>query len=526
MIRSGSDFSGVGAYEQALRKLGIEFKTEFACDMDKYARETFIANYGEPEYFPENVYDRKIPKKPLGVYMTSPPCQAFSLAGTRDGENDDRGILFYNSHEFIKVNKPRYFIFENVKGLLSDDKKNSKDDIGRTFRKWLDYLGGKSVNGTPIIFPHEESVPYHIYWKVLNSKDYGVPQNRERVFIVGIRDDQDNNFTWPKTMHLTKKLKDILEESVDEKYFLSDDAVQSIILNDNIQQKSKINPDIANTLQSPGNACGIYKGMNAIEVTNLQGKDINNSLRAIGLKTPTKKHNFDMVKIKSATKKGYEVAKEGDSVNFRQPESETRRGRVGDGVANTIIANNEQGVIVKVRAIRGRDGNAKEGVPYQQKLEVNEEDVTNTISTVQKDNVVVVHNIHGGFGETQPRLFTEYSPTIRTAKGGGHIPSVMYEEKDPSIIGYTRDKDGKVVKRNLKNESNTIHSSTGSGGNTNQFVYTDFKIRRLTPRECFRLMGFPDDFIMPCSDTQMYKQAGNSIVVDVLAGILSKLNLS
>ena len=119
--------------------------------------------------------------------MTSPPCQAFSLAGKRKGEKDKRGVLFYNSHEFIVKNKPRYFIFENVKGLLSDDS-------GKTFNRWLDYLGGKSVNGNPVIFPLGDATPYHIYHKVLNAKNYGVPQNRERVFIVGIRDDSDNTF--------------------------------------------------------------------------------------------------------------------------------------------------------------------------------------------------------------------------------------------------------------------------------------------------------------------------------------------
>ena len=215
MIRVGSDFSGVGAFNQALNRLGIEYKEIFACDMDKYARETFIHNYGEPDYYPTNVYDREIPKESLDIYMTSPPCQAFSSAGRRLGKDDLRGILFFNSYEFIKVNKPRYFIFENVKGLLSDDG-------GKTFSEWVNMLGGKSVNYVPVIFPYEESVPYHLYWKVLNAKEHGVPQNRERVFLVGIRDDEDNSFRFPKEEHLIKRLKDILEDDVEEKYYLSD----------------------------------------------------------------------------------------------------------------------------------------------------------------------------------------------------------------------------------------------------------------------------------------------------------------
>ena len=156
--------------------------------------------------------------------MTSPPCQAFSLAGNRKGEDDKRGVLFYNSHEFIVKNKPRYFIFENVKGLKSDAK-------GRTFQIWLDMLGGKSVNGNPVIFPREDATPYHIYHKVLNAKHYGVPQNRERVFIIGIRDDADNDFHWPKETPLKKLLKNVLENEVDKKYYLSDKMLSFLMSN-------------------------------------------------------------------------------------------------------------------------------------------------------------------------------------------------------------------------------------------------------------------------------------------------------
>ena len=216
----GSDFSGVGAFEQALKRLKIDYNTVFACDIDKYARQTYLENNGEPGYFPEDVYDREIPTEPLDIYMSSPPCQSFSLAGSRGGESDNRGVLFYNSHEFIKTNKPRYFIFENVKGLLSDDG-------GKTFQRWIDYLA-TSVNGQPVIFPHEESVMYHVYHRVLNSKDFGVPQNRERIFIIGIRDDKDNDFSFPKEEYLTKKLKDVLESEVDDKYYLSEKMIKTL----------------------------------------------------------------------------------------------------------------------------------------------------------------------------------------------------------------------------------------------------------------------------------------------------------
>lgn len=222
MIKVGSDFSGVGAFNQALIRLGIEYDEVFACDMDKYARQTFIHNYGKPKYYPTNVYDREIPSEPLDIYMTSPPCQAFSLAGKRLGKEDKRGILFFNSHEFIQKNNPRYFIFENVKGLLSDNG-------GKTFSEWVNLLGGKSINGNPVIFPYEDAVPYHLYWQVLNAKNHGVPQNRERVFLIGIRDDVDNNFQFPKEENLKKVLFDLLQNEVDKKYFLSQKSINHVI---------------------------------------------------------------------------------------------------------------------------------------------------------------------------------------------------------------------------------------------------------------------------------------------------------
>jgi DNA (cytosine-5)-methyltransferase 1 len=399
MITVGSDFSGVGAFNQALKRLGIEYNEVFACDMDKYARQTFVHNYGEPKYYPTNVYEREIPTESLDIYMTSPPCQAFSLAGKRLGKNDKRGILFFNSLEFIEKNKPRFFIFENVKGLLSDDG-------GRTFSEWVNFLGGKSVNGAPVLFPYADSVPYHLYWKVLNAKHHCVPQNRERVFLIGIRDDIDNNFSFPAEEHLTKRLKDVLESDVDEKYFLSEERIGTIT-----------------------------KSERGIGFTDAELKNTANCVLTAYSKIPT---DGEYLKIKSATSKGYEEATDGDSINFSVLNSETRRGRVGKGVAQTLDTACNQG----------------------------------------------------------------------------------------TIIGYTRDSKGKVISRNIWEQAGTIHTSSGSGGNTDQFVLqNDYRIRRLTPRECFRLMDFPDTFTWPVSDSQAYKQAGNSIVVNVLYKILKNLNI-
>lgn len=457
MIKVGSDFSGVGAFNQALKRLGIPYQEVFACDMDKYARQTFIHNYGEPEYYPTNVYDRKIPSESLDIYMTSPPCQAFSLAGKRLGKEDQRGILFFNSHEFIKVNKPRFFIFENVKGLLSDDN-------GKTFQEWVNLLGGKSINGDPMLFPYPDSVPYHLYWKVLNAKDHGVPQNRERVFLIGIRDDKDNNFRWPVEEHLTKRLKDVLEENVDEKYFLSKHTVNKLIEYDN-RQKQNGNGFGAKFHETDGT-------MSALKVGG-SGCD-------------------DLVKIKSATSKGYEEASEGDSINFSVPNSETRRGRVGKGVAQTLDTACNQGVMV---VAFGRTEEEKKRRKEHFKK-------TGKDSGSFKDKDLIVKN--------QKHYDTILANPNPVKEGLIMVGDYRADE------GFRWREDG---------NSPTICARAREDVYGQPIVNNNYKIRRLTPRECFRLMDFPDSFTWPVSDSQAYKQAGNSIVVNVLYKIIKNLNI-
>lgn len=396
MIKVGSDFSGVGAFDQALKRLEINYDTIFACDMDKYARQTYIENYGEPKYFPKNVYNREIPIESLDIYMTSPPCQSFSLAGKRKGENSDNGVLFYNSHEFIIKNKPRYFIFENVKGLLSDDN-------GRTFQRWVDFLA-KSVNGQPVIFPHEKSANYHVYYKVLNSKDYGVPQNRERIFIVGIRDNEDNNFLFPPKEKLCKKLKDVLVDNPNSIYNLSEKGFNYV--SEREGKYSFIDSDIATCLTASGS-------------NNNTGNFI----------TVQEKYYLSDKMLKH-------LSNHPRSQNFIDVDTD---------FVNCITANySKQSSDLQYLNVGKYDKEIKQSIS---------QDVCTTIDA----------SYYKGFGVRQ--------------------------------------------------------------GKCRQVVQSSKRIRRLTPRECFRLQDFPDSFKMPCSDTQMYKQAGNSITVSVLEKIIKRLNI-
>lgn len=406
-IRVGSDFSGVGAFNQALMRLGVDYEEVFACDMDKFARETFIHNYGMPGYYPENVYDREIPSESLDVYMTSPPCQAFSIAGRRLGKDDERGILFFNSHEFIKVNKPRFFIFENVRGLLSDDKANKKDKYGRTFQEWIDMLGGKSVNGVKTMFGHIDAVPYHLHWRVINAKDHGVPQNRERVFLIGIRDDEDNNFQFPKEEPLVKRLRDVLDDEVDDKFYLSEKMLEKITF----EKKGSI--EVAN----------INKGGQKGAVVSSEGSHVG-CLSATDYKLPK------LVKMEYGNKRLNET--------LDKHELPLDKPMIIDAYNKSI-----------------------------------HEDMITLTTRVNASNCTFLSN-----------------PKIH----------------------------------------NCITEAIGRQGSSKEFINSCKKIikesnqiRRLTPRECFRLMDFPETFTWPVSDSQAYKQAGNSIVVSVLYKILKEL---
>jgi DNA (cytosine-5)-methyltransferase 1 len=192
-------FAGIGGirlgFEQAFGE-NIEFV--FASEIDKYARETYYANFGEEPYGDiTQIDEKKIP--PHDIILAGFPCQAFSVAGHRKGFEDTRGTLFFDVVRIAAHHKPRLIFLENVKGLVGHDK-------GRTFKVILETLN---------------ELGYSVKYQVLNAKDYGVPQNRERIYIIAFL-ESDDTFEFPKPMNKNVKVKDILEEKVDAKYTISD----------------------------------------------------------------------------------------------------------------------------------------------------------------------------------------------------------------------------------------------------------------------------------------------------------------
>lgn len=399
-------FSGIGAFEKALDNLCIPYELVGYCEIDKYASKSYSAIHGVPETLNlgdiTNVDAKTFPKD-IDLITYGFPCQDISISGKMRGLfNDDgtqtRSGLFFEALRIIETTQPRIAIAENVKNLTS--KKFSEQ-----FKIVLDSL---------------KQAGYNNYWTVLNAKDFGVPQNRERVFIVSIRKDADTGlFSFPNGFPLKKRLKDVLEEVVDEKYYLEGKYETIERVNDNYS-----------TL------CGGTIGMM------------------------------------------HDISRRVYNADYVAPSLHTCGG-----------GNLEPKVAVAMRGRYNANGE------IEQRIEVSDREYANSLTTVQKDSMV---------GEKIPDL----EPICLNSKGGrGGVPGLQ-----PSLQDRVYD-------------SNAISTAV-----TTCFMpsFTDgMRVRKLIPKECFRLMGFDDfDFHKAervNSNTQLYKQAGNSIVVPVVQCIIQNL---
>lgn len=226
IIRIGTLFSGIGAIEYAFKRLNIKTDIKFACDIDENCKTTYLANYNLDEknwYYDVKNLDGKKYKGQLDLLVGGSPCQSFSIVGKRKGLEDTRGTLFYDFARIIKEAKPKVFIFENVKGLTNHDN-------GKTFK---------------IIKETFDELGYKYYYKILNAKDYGIPQNRERIFVIGFL-DKKTEFEFPKPIKLEYTMQDFLEDFIDTKYYLKDKGIKFVTSEKNIQKRyTQLNGDVA-----------------------------------------------------------------------------------------------------------------------------------------------------------------------------------------------------------------------------------------------------------------------------------------
>ena len=225
-IRLATMFSGIGAVEFALNRLQLNSNIIFASDNDKFVKESYFENYkiNEDNWYDDVLkIDGKKYKNKIDLLVGGSPCQSFSMVGKRKGFDDTRGTLFYEFARVVKESQPKVFIYENVKGLINHDKGNTFETIKATF----DELG------------------YKYFHKVLNAKNYGMAQHRERIFVVGFK-DKSIDFKFPEPIELETKMQDFLEDYIDSKYYLKEKGVKFVTSSKNRKKRyTQINGDIA-----------------------------------------------------------------------------------------------------------------------------------------------------------------------------------------------------------------------------------------------------------------------------------------
>ena len=355
-IRLGTSFSGIGAIEHALHRLGLKVKIQFAGDIDEDCKKSYFANYDISEdrwHSDIHEFDARPFRDQVDLFVGGAPCQAFSMRGKRGGFEDTRGTLFSEFARVVIECQPKVFIFENVKGMLNHDKGRTWNVIKQTF---------------------EEDCGYDVYYQVLNGKDYGIPQSRDRIYCIGFRRETD--FKYPAPITLEHSMYDFLQEVFNNKYLLKERGVHFIT----------------------------------------------------------------------------------ESINHQKS--------------------------------------------YTQ--------INGTVQLCQKRNQQF--NWHGDF---------VFHPALVTDKTNPDTDEYLYRVADyeedyfinSNLSAYAIVPQGIDSQKMLKDPKADVDCTKG-------------RYRKLTPRECLRLMGFDDSFKIVVSDTAAYKQAGNSIIVNVLMALLKQMDIT
>ena len=349
-IRLATSFSGIGAIEYALKRLGIKTEIVFAGDIDSNCKKSYFANYNirEGQWHTDiHELDATQYKGKVDLFVGGAPCQAFSIVGEQRGFEDTRGTLFREFARIVKECQPKVFIFENVQGLFKHDQGRTWEVVYNTFK---DYCG------------------YDVHFQLLNARDYGIPQTRERLYCVGFREETE--FKYPAPIPLKYKMYDFLEDYTDSKYYDSD------------------------------------KNVKYLSVDNQHLKELR--------KHPEKERFNDFI---------FPVCEVEDKYYLSEK------------VAKYVLCPG-----------------------------------TKTFKTPIKTDLDIA----------RPLLHS------------------MHKMHRAGVDNYV-----------------TYNKAKGIDG-----------LRKLTPRECFRLMGFKDDFKQVVSNTAAYMEAGNSIVVDVLIALLKQMDIT
>lgn len=533
MIKVLELFSGIGACSKALERLGIEHEIVDAVEIDKYAVKSFNAVHGT-NFEPQDItkWDKDIE---CDLIMHGSPCQDFSVAGLGKGGDKDSGTrssLMYETLRIVEKLKPKYVIWENVKNLLS--KKHQHNYFA--YIKAMADLGYKS------------------YGRVLNAKDYGVPQNRERVFTVSILNGE--NFDFPKADACDNEIKKIdIEQQVSVRKYPVDIEKLKKVLRAN---KTLTNNQIAERLNIPVTKVEHwFRNDNSFAIPD---KDIWYSLKDLlkietdefdeSITTFETKNNifeksnrcyFDSGLAPTITSSGADEKIIETSFSF--PEKQELKISLKDVLEDNVDEKYylTEEAVQKMRSSSFNQARARE----------NKTDVCRTLCARDYKDPQCVMVIDDIYKNREPREYSESCPTLRSERAGLKVAEPFCvasrgrgenneQHLEPRKDGNTNtitsvQKDNYVVigssqKHAAKNYDGicpTLTSAMGCGGGQIPMHDIDYRIRKLTPKECWRLMGFDDSDFEKAekvnSNTQLYKQAGNSIVVNVLEGILKNL---
>lgn len=349
-IRLATSFSGIGAIEYALKRLGLKSKIVFAGDIDSNCKKSYFANYdiNEEQWHTDiHLLNANPYKGKVDLFVGGAPCQAFSIVGEQRGFDDTRGTLFREFARVVKECQPKVFIFENVQGLFKHDQGRTWEVVYNTFK---DYCG------------------YDVHFQLLNARDYGIPQTRERLYCIGFR--EVTQFKYPAPIPLKYRMYDFLEDFTECPYYCEEKGLKVLSLDEQRQQ------DI------------------------IDGRD-------------AERFNDFIFPVKAVDDKYY----------------------LSEKVAKYVLCPG-----------------------------------TKTFKTSIKTDLDIAR------------------PLLQS----------MHKMHRAGVDNYV-----------------TFNKSKGVDG-----------LRRLTPRECLRLMGFKDDFKIVVSNTSAYMEAGNSIVVDVLIALLKQLDIT
>ena len=458
-------FAGYGGASFALKKAGIPFECVGYSEVDKYAIQCYnqnhygIKNYGDcTQINPNNIPD-------FDLLTGGFPCQSFSVAGKGLGYKDTRGTLFHEIIRIAEVKKPKYMLLENVKGLTF---KNHRD----TFNLILSEL---------------RRIGYYVKYKVLNTKEYGIPQNRERIFFFCFRDRKEwEDFKVPAKVPLKIFLKDILETEVDEKYYLNRPQVERLINN-----FRSYNERMCKKGNSPTLCARDYKDPKVVDIYEIN-KD--NPERPSYIQIDKGHH--------SQQDRYYNPNNCSPTMVQNVPKIiDCYNKTIKEDVVPTLTEphhNNLRLLEPFIAASRSypRTGTKEIDGERKQQIEPRFDGCTNTISTIQKDNLVM-NTITEAFG-----------------RGGSSKEYIKMVEKTSMA---------NISKTHPCLNPNDLRK--GFSGQNKQTMIKSRMIRKLTPTECFRLMGFLDDSINleGLSNTQRYKLAGNGWDINLVSKLFRRM---